>query len=161
MVANGEKMHAILIATQEDAQTSRDIAEQSKEIAEQSRILAEEMKQDSVAMKTVCVECTLNAPADSGQDRCNYYVFPTRNIFRGLYIFFPAYAMLHNLTLLQALLAMPFFNSNKYLDDLRKVWIWIVCTVPSTAMAFAFYFYWRHGEDRRRNLSAALSRPRP
>lgn len=54
MVANGEKMHAILIATQEDAQTSRDIAEQSKEIAEQSRVLAEEMKQDSVAMKTVC-----------------------------------------------------------------------------------------------------------
>ena len=53
MVVNGEKMHAILEATQEDAKTSRDIAEQSKEIAEQSRILAEEMKQDSVAMKTV------------------------------------------------------------------------------------------------------------
>lgn len=52
MVANGEKMHAILIVTQEDAQTSRDIAEQS-------RVLAEEMKQDSVAMKTVC---DLNTP---------------------------------------------------------------------------------------------------
>lgn len=39
-------MHAILIVTQEDTQTSRDIAEQS-------RVLAEEMKQDSVAMKIV------------------------------------------------------------------------------------------------------------
>jgi hypothetical protein len=46
MVSNGEKMHAILLATQEDAKIS-------KEIAEQSRILTEEMKQDSVAMKTV------------------------------------------------------------------------------------------------------------
>lgn len=46
MVSNGEKMHAILLASQEDARISKDIAEQS-------RILAEEMKQDSVAMKTV------------------------------------------------------------------------------------------------------------
>lgn len=84
MVENGEKMHAILVATQEDAKTSRDIAERSKEIAEQSRILAEEMKQDSVAMKTVCVEYPVNLSADSGQDRRDYYVFPTRNIFRGL-----------------------------------------------------------------------------
>lgn len=46
MVSNGEKMHAILLATQEDAKTSREIALRSHEIAE-------EMKQDSVAMKTV------------------------------------------------------------------------------------------------------------
>ena len=46
MVSNGEKMHAILRATQDDAKVSRDIAEQSRK-------LAEEMKQDSVAMKTV------------------------------------------------------------------------------------------------------------
>ena len=89
MVENGEKMHAILIATQEDAKTSRDIAEQSKEIAEQSRILAEEMKQDSVAMKTVCIGYPVNCSSDSGQDRGDYYVLPTWNIFRGLQIFFP------------------------------------------------------------------------
>lgn len=46
MVSNGEKMHAILLATQEDAKMSREIALRSHEIAE-------EMKQDSVAMKTV------------------------------------------------------------------------------------------------------------
>ncbi|KAH7403042.1 hypothetical protein BKA64DRAFT_641065 [Cadophora sp. MPI-SDFR-AT-0126] len=46
MVANGENMHAILLA-------SRDEARSSKEIAEQSIKLSEEMKQDSVAMKTV------------------------------------------------------------------------------------------------------------
>ena len=46
MVSNGEKMHAILVATQDDTKISRAIVEQSKR-------LAEEMKQDSVAMKTV------------------------------------------------------------------------------------------------------------
>ena len=48
MVSNGEKMHAILVATQDDAKISLAIAEQSKS-------LAEEMKRDSVAMKTVCL----------------------------------------------------------------------------------------------------------
>ncbi|KAH6703105.1 hypothetical protein BKA61DRAFT_192534 [Leptodontidium sp. MPI-SDFR-AT-0119] len=50
MVANGENMHAILLA-------SRDEARSSKEIAEQSIKLSEEMKQDSVAMKTVSDFC--------------------------------------------------------------------------------------------------------
>lgn len=48
MMSNGEKMHAILLATQEDAKISREIALRSHEIAE-------EMKQDSVAMKTVSI----------------------------------------------------------------------------------------------------------
>lgn len=48
MVSNGEKMHAILLATQEDIKVSREIALRSHEIAE-------EMKQDSVAMKTVSI----------------------------------------------------------------------------------------------------------
>ncbi|KAL8789265.1 MAG: hypothetical protein Q9195_006911 [Heterodermia aff. obscurata] len=65
MVANGEKMHAILVATQDDAKVSRDIAEQSKQIAEQSRILAEEMKQDSVAMKTIAVTTMFFLPGTS------------------------------------------------------------------------------------------------
>ncbi|EXJ80934.1 hypothetical protein A1O3_07222 [Capronia epimyces CBS 606.96] len=45
MVMNGAKMHAILVATQEDAKISRQIALQSQE-------LSRAMKRDSVAMKT-------------------------------------------------------------------------------------------------------------
>jgi hypothetical protein len=45
-VLNGAKMHAILVATQEDARISRQIAIQSQE-------LSRAMKRDSVAMKTV------------------------------------------------------------------------------------------------------------
>jgi len=48
MVVNGEKMNAILIATQDEAK-------RSKQIAEYSIKLSEEMKQDSVAMKTVSI----------------------------------------------------------------------------------------------------------
>jgi len=51
MVTNGEKQHAILLATQEDSKISRFIA------IKQSQ-LAEEMKEDSVAMKTVRVILT-------------------------------------------------------------------------------------------------------
>jgi hypothetical protein len=46
MVTNAESMHAILLASQDEARSS-------KEIAEQSIKLSEEMKKDSIAMKTV------------------------------------------------------------------------------------------------------------
>lgn len=39
-----------------------------------------------------------------------------------------------------AILAMPFFATNKYLSDGRTVWIWIVLTLPTTAMAYAVYY---------------------
>lgn len=47
-VANGEAMHNIMKATQADAKQSRILAIQSQK-------LAEKMKEDSIAMKTVCM----------------------------------------------------------------------------------------------------------
>ncbi|KAL2068417.1 hypothetical protein VTL71DRAFT_16515 [Oculimacula yallundae] len=58
LVTNGENMHAILLA-------SRDEARSSKEIAEQSIKLSEEMKQDSVAMKTIAVTTMFFLPGTS------------------------------------------------------------------------------------------------
>lgn len=45
-----------------------------------------------------------------------------------------------------ALLAMPFFATNKYLTDDQQVWVWVVLTVPSTCIAYAFYHFWRKRE---------------
>jgi len=60
LVKNGLQMQEILIATQEEARYSRQIAEatqqeaqNSRHVAIQSQKLAVEMKKDSVAMKTV------------------------------------------------------------------------------------------------------------
>lgn len=58
MVANGERMHAILIATQDEAKSS-------KKIAEYSIKLSEEMKQDSVAMKTIAITTMFFLPGTS------------------------------------------------------------------------------------------------
>lgn len=66
MVSNGEKMHAILLATQEDARISRDIAKASHAVAE-------EMKQDSVAMKTVLSPQLLSR----GENNVTDSFFPT------------------------------------------------------------------------------------
>ncbi|KAN0113226.1 hypothetical protein V8E51_006177 [Hyaloscypha variabilis] len=58
MVVNGEKMNAILIATQDEAK-------RSKQIAEYSIKLSEEMKQDSVAMKTIAITTMFFLPGTS------------------------------------------------------------------------------------------------
>lgn len=77
MVANGEKMHAILLATQEEARNS-------KEVAEQSIKLAEDMKQDSVAMKTVDLFSRLFHSQCWNETDCRYdNVLPSRNFFCG------------------------------------------------------------------------------
>ncbi|KAL9116047.1 MAG: hypothetical protein Q9227_000415 [Pyrenula ochraceoflavens] len=56
-----------------------------------------------------------------------------------------------------ALLAMPFFATNKYLTNDQQVWVWVVLTVPSTGIAYAFYHFWRKREvdkpaEKRRDL---------
>ena len=50
---------------------------------------------------------------------------------------------------------MPFFSTNAYLTDASRFWIWIVLTVPSTALAFAFYLF-RRWRDEARNRKAKL-----
>jgi hypothetical protein len=49
-----------------------------------------------------------------------------------------------------AILAMPFFSTNRWTNDTGKIWIWIVLTVPSTVVAFLFYILWKRREDGRR-----------
>ncbi|KAH0536480.1 hypothetical protein FGG08_006661 [Glutinoglossum americanum] len=38
-----------------------------------------------------------------------------------------------------ALLSMPFFSTNPYLTTATRFWLWVVLSVPSTAIAFAIY----------------------
>lgn len=48
---------------------------------------------------------------------------------------------------------MPFFVNNRYLGNAAKVWIWVVCTVLSTTIAFMFYFYCRWQEEQAKKTS--------
>jgi hypothetical protein len=47
-----------------------------------------------------------------------------------------------------AILAMPFFTSNNYLSESTTVWVWVVFTVPTTAIAYAFYRFWSTRESK-------------
>jgi hypothetical protein len=47
--------------------------------------------------------------------------------------------VVHYLLFFKALLAMPFFSSNEYLTTPTRIWVWIVLTIPSTALAFFIY----------------------
>lgn len=49
-----------------------------------------------------------------------------------------------------ALLAMPFFATNEYLNDGRRVWIWFVLTIPTTGIAYAIYYFWSQREGTRK-----------
>jgi hypothetical protein len=44
---------------------------------------------------------------------------------------------------------MPFFANNEWLGDASRFWVWVILTVPSTALAFAFYIYWKRHNDAR------------
>jgi len=44
---------------------------------------------------------------------------------------------------------MPFFATNQWLGDTSKFWVWVVLTVPSTALAFAFYWYFKRHADQK------------
>lgn len=47
-----------------------------------------------------------------------------------------------------AILAMPFFAQQKWMGEATRIWIWVVLTAPSTALAIAFYWWWtRRGMD--------------
>jgi hypothetical protein len=143
MVANGEKMHSILVATQEDAKISRLIALRSKN-------LAEEMKEDSVAMKTVGHLLHSRGSRLTCLDCRHYHVFSSWHFLRSRYLG-RSFSFWWKLTLFEAFLAMPFFNTNTYLTEASKLWIWIACTVPATLIAFGFYSYWRRNDSLRRS----------
>ncbi|KAL8725462.1 MAG: hypothetical protein Q9181_006413 [Wetmoreana brouardii] len=52
-----------------------------------------------------------------------------------------------------AVLAMPFFSNDEYLSNNTTVWVWVVLTVPTTAVAYAFYHFWRkHEAGKRKSL---------
>ena len=51
---------------------------------------------------------------------------------------------------------MPFFNNNAYVSSASRFWIWIVLTIPSTALAFSFYVYRRRYEDARNRRKKEL-----
>lgn len=58
----------------------------------------------------------------------------------------------------QAILSMPFFDQNKWMGDVSRIWLWFVLAVPSTSLAFAFYKFWKSRHDaalRSKDLGAA------
>lgn len=57
-----------------------------------------------------------------------------------------------------AILSMPFFDQNKWMGDVSRIWLWFVLAVPSTSLAFAFYKFWKSRHDaalRSKDLGAA------
>lgn len=48
---------------------------------------------------------------------------------------------------------MPFFN-NDYMSDPAKVWIWIILSAPSTALAFCIFWH----IAKRRSMEYSRSR---
>ncbi|KAI1635373.1 hypothetical protein F4809DRAFT_614503 [Biscogniauxia mediterranea] len=96
---NDKTLQAILLAAENEAAVSRNLAIDSHE-------LSRSMQKDSIAMKTIAILTMAFLPGTS----------------------------------FAALLSMPFFD-NDYMSDPAKVWIWIILTVPSTAVAF---YVFRH-----------------
>lgn len=50
-----------------------------------------------------------------------------------------------------AILSMPFFD-DKWMQNVRRFWLWIALTVPTTALCFAFYVIWGRKEARRKRV---------
>ena len=50
---------------------------------------------------------------------------------------------------------MPFFNEEPWMTSARRVWVWVLLTVPSTLFGVLFYFVFT-----RRNLAVRKKRHR-
>ena len=50
---------------------------------------------------------------------------------------------------------MPFFSQQSWMSKARRIWVWVVLTIPSTLLFVLFYFLYT-----RRNLAAGKKRPR-
>ena len=134
-------MQAILQATQKDASESHE--------------LAVSMKEDSVAMKTVRYATLCYAINFVNWQRVDSYSnngIPTRDIICSRFTSIPSSPLQNTTAKLkvpQALLSMPFFNTNSYMTSTRRLWIWVLLAVPSTVGAFVIYWFLT-GQRRRR-----------
>ena len=136
LVQNGKAMQLILQAMQQDA-------EQSREMAVQSQALTVAMRKDGVSMKTVGQLPLHRGVLDSQLNRAHILQIALLTVF-----FLPG-------TSFAAILAMPFFTQNEWIDDVARVWVWFALTLPSTIFAFAFYQLWnRHEARTRKNVDS-------
>ena len=120
-------MQKILKATQEETAASKVLAGRAHE-------LTEEMKKDSLSMKTIAILTMFFLPGTS------FAVSPLNKKTSPW--------LVHSTDACQALLAMPFFTQNPWLDKVSTFWVWVVLTVPSTGLAFVFYLYWKRRGKR-------------
>ncbi|VUC30643.1 unnamed protein product [Clonostachys rosea] len=42
-----------------------------------------------------------------------------------------------------AVFSMPFFSEEAWFGHINRLWVWVVCTLPSTVACFIFYKLWR------------------
>ncbi|PMD22291.1 hypothetical protein NA56DRAFT_98631 [Hyaloscypha hepaticicola] len=52
-----------------------------------------------------------------------------------------------------AILSMPFFSYDPWLQSFHRIWIWFVFTVPTTLMCFQVYRTWSRRESRRKAIA--------
>ena len=50
---------------------------------------------------------------------------------------------------------MPFFSQQPWMSKARRIWVWVVLTIPSTLLFVLFYFLYT-----RRNLAEGKKIPR-
>lgn len=53
-----------------------------------------------------------------------------------------------------AVLSMPFFNQEAWLSDPAKIWLWVVLTIPTTALSAFVYFLFTRKELKRNAQSS-------
>lgn len=47
---------------------------------------------------------------------------------------------------------MPFFSNSSYLSTPQRFWIWLLLTIPSTAIAFSIYWAVTQRQKRRKPI---------
>ncbi|KAF2659690.1 hypothetical protein K491DRAFT_689038 [Lophiostoma macrostomum CBS 122681] len=140
LLTHNATISTILLATQSSTAQSRLLTGEISKIlasthaetkaslamARQTQCLSEDMRRDSVNMKTIALLTVLFLPGTS----------------------------------IAAVLSMPFFSGSGqgeggggegegWMSRVGGVWVWVVLTVPVTALCFAFYRVWGRRRDRR------------
>lgn len=137
LVENSKAMQAILKATQAEAEQSRRMAVQSQQLTEEMNKILQATQEEARMSRHMALQ-TQRLSEEMMKDSVAMKTIALLTAF-----FLPG-------TSFAAILAMPFFATNRWMGNINKFWVWVTLTVPSTTLCFMFYVFWGQKESKRK-----------
>ncbi|RFU25086.1 hypothetical protein B7463_g11250, partial [Scytalidium lignicola] len=135
LIQNGKVIPAVLQATQLEAELSRHTATQSQQVTEEMKKILEATQVETKMSR----RAALQSQKLSEQMQKDGVAMKTIALLTTFFLPGTSFA---------AILSMPFFADTHWMQEMNRLWVWIVLTVPATTLCFIYYMIWTRNESR-------------